>query len=411
VVLIVTLAFPPDPLSGAARPGRFARYLTQFGYEPIVICQNAPGQTADSAAVRRVPLPAPSRAVRALAGLGHLAQRFLLPYNDSVPWAAHALVEAEAVLAERPVAAILSTSPPVGCHLVALELKRRYGLPWVADFRDPLWGNPFRTRRWIFPYDAMVERLLFRHADALIANTDTVAEFWLHRHRNVAHKVTVIWNGYDPEDRIEALSSTPADRRVLAHVGSIYGSRHPSRLFASLVRLIQAGKLVADRIGVRLVGPIDEDCLRVNRKAVDALRSWNCLEYDGKQVPQAEARQAVARADYLLLLDLNEQDADLQVPAKVFEYVQIGRPILAFTRRDSPTDRILRGSGVPYRAVYHDSSDAEADCEVSGLFDLSTDPVQPSVWFIEQFDGRNQTRKLAEILDAVRFQSRKETGF
>src|SRR5690606_3036120 len=120
VVLIVALAFPPDPLSGAARSGRFAKYLTLFGYEPIVICQRAPGQAAGSVAVRRVPSANPGYLSRILAGLGHLTQRHLLPYNDCIPWAAHALVEAEAVLAQRPVAAVLSTSPPVATHLVAL---------------------------------------------------------------------------------------------------------------------------------------------------------------------------------------------------------------------------------------------------------------------------------------------------
>lgn len=402
VVLILTLAFPPDPHSGAARPGRFAKYLARFGYEPVVICQTTPGRTAGSAAVRRVPLPAPRRVARALAGLGRLAQRLLLPYDDGLPWAAHALVEAEAVLARRPIAAVLSTSPPAGSHLVALELKLRHGLPWVADFRDPLRGNPFRLRRWLFPYDRLLEGLLFRHADALIANTDTTADLWRRHHPGIDGKVSVIWNGFDPEDRFDPTPIDPGDRRVLAHVGALYGRRHPGRLLASLLRLILTGELAADRVCVRLVGPIDGGCFEANREVVDALRSRGCLEYDGRQVSRDEARRAGLRADYLLLLDLNEQEVDLQVPAKIFEYVRIGRPILAFTRRDSPVERILQGSGVPCRVVHHGASNAAVDDAVRGVFDLPTSSTRPSPWFEEQFDGRNQTRALAGILDRVR---------
>ncbi|MEO6809981.1 MAG: glycosyltransferase, partial [Isosphaeraceae bacterium] len=308
----------------------------------------------------------------------------------------------EVVLAQRPVAAVLSTSPPVGSHLVALELKRRHGLPWVADFRDPLRGNPFRTRRWFFPYDGPLERLFFRQADALIANTDTMANLWRRHHRKIDGKVSVIWNGFDPEDQFDPTPPDSGSRRVLAHVGALYGRRHPGRLLASLVRLILAGELAADRVGVKLVGPIDGDCLEVNREAVDSLRSWGCLDYDGKQVSRDDARRAGLSADYLLLLDLNEQEVDLQVPAKIFEYVRIGRPILAFTRRGSPVERILKGSGVPYRAIHHDADDATVDDAVRGIFNLPASSTRPSPWFEEQFDGRNQTRALAGILDRVR---------
>jgi hypothetical protein len=352
--------------------------------------------------VRRVPPPDPGRRSRILAGLGRLTQRYLLPYNDDVPWAAHALVEAEAVLAERPIAAVFSSSPPVASHLVGLWLKLRHGLPWVADFRDPLQGNPFRSRRWFFPYDRLLEHLFFRHADALIANTDTTADLWRRQHRAIGDKVSVIWNGFDPAEPVEAGTTSSQNRRVLAHVGSLYGQRHPGRLLSSLTRLIQAGELAADRVLVRLVGPIAEHCVTMNQDAVAALQAWGCLEYDGKQVPQDEARLASSQADYLLLLDLTEGDLDLQVPAKLFEYVRIGRPILVFTRRGSPVERILQGSGVPFRAVYHDADDAEVDTRVRGLFDLPTAPTRPSLWFEEQFDGQNQTRTLAGILDRVR---------
>lgn len=401
VVLILCTAFPPDAITGAARPGRFARYLPEFGYEPVVICQSQPGQVPGPPSVRRVPPPAPGRRARLLAAAGEAAQRYLLPYNDNLPWAAHALAEAEAVLAGREVAAVLSTSPPVACHLVALVLHRRHGLPWVADFRDPLWGNPFRTRRWFFPYDAMLERSFFSHADAIVANTDAVAELWERRHRDAAGKVSVIWNGFDPDSRFGPATTASGRRRVLAHVGSLYGGRHPGRLLASLARLVRRGELAPDSFLIRLVGTIDEPCLGLEAEAVAALEAWGCLEYNGRNVPQAEAHREVAQADSLLLLDLNERQTSLQIPAKLFEYVQVGRPILAYTPHDSPTERILSRCGVPYRVVDSDMCDTEADRAVLSFLTLPTEPVPPSPWFEERFNGRNQTATLAAILDAV----------
>jgi glycosyltransferase involved in cell wall biosynthesis len=340
--------------------------------------------------------------------LARLTQRFLLPYNDGLPWAVHVLLEAESVLARRPIAAILSTSPPVGIHLAALRIKRRHRLPWIADFRDPIRGNPFRSRRWIYPYDRMVENRIVRHADALVANTDVVAEMWGRHHPEAVDKIHTLWNGFDPDDRARPLPPPPRDRRVLAHVGSLGPGRQPDVLLPSLVRLVESGELAADSFRVQLVGRIQNGRLEGDRSAEDKLRAWGCLEYDGHAVPRAEAQRAGAEADYLLLLDLNDEGASLQVPAKVFEYVQIGRPILAFTtRRDSPTERILRGSGVPYQIVHQDTPPDEVDRRVLRLFALPTEPVRPSAWFEEHFDGRKQVRDLARLLDELCEQARR----
>lgn len=412
-VLIVAHAFPPDTRSGAARAGRFARYLPEFGYDPVVICGGDPpgGGEARPAWVRHVPRPEPGRTTARAAELARLAQRYLAPYDDNLPWAVHAALEAEELAAGRPVAAVLSTSPPVGVHLAALWLKWRRGLPWVADFRDPIRGNPFRSRRWPFPYDRLLERLIFRHADALVANTDTVAGLWARSHPDVAGKVCTIWNGFDPEDWASASPLPARERRVLAHVGSLGAGRQPDALLASLVRLVGRGDLDADRILVHLAGPMVEGRLLVDPVVVDALRGRECLEYDGRRVSRSDARRIAAEADYLLLLDLNDGGADLQVPGKLFEYIQIGRPILAFTtRRGSPVARILQDSGVPHRVVYQGDADAEVDRQVFGLLAMPTEPVRPSPWFVEHFDGRNQARAVARLLDRVREPARPEVA-
>ena len=33
---------------------------------------------------------------------------------------------------------VFSTSPPMSAHFAALQIKRKLGIPWIADFRDPL---------------------------------------------------------------------------------------------------------------------------------------------------------------------------------------------------------------------------------------------------------------------------------
>ena len=71
------------------------------------------------------------------------------------------------------------------------------------------------------------------------------------------------------------------------------------------------------------------------------------MECNEALVPRAEAIRETAQADYLLLLDLTGLKQNIQVPAKIFDYLRIGRPILAFTTKASPSEWILELSGVP----------------------------------------------------------------
>ena len=71
------------------------------------------------------------------------------------------------------------------------------------------------------------------------------------------------------------------------------------------------------------------------------------IECSGEPVPRAQALQALAESDYLLLLDVCGPQAGLQVPSKTFEYLQIGRPVLTFTTRDSPLNGSWNAAASP----------------------------------------------------------------
>jgi glycosyltransferase involved in cell wall biosynthesis len=383
-LLMLAYYFPPDNESGALRPLRFCRFLPAFGYNTHVVSASA--KAADARLV--------SRALE-------LAQRHLLPYNDLLPWVPRAVRAAESIIAGSGAAAILSTSPPVATHIAALHLKRRYRLPWIADFRDPLVGNPYRTRRAGVLYDKVVERSVFHHADAIVANTDTAGEAFRTRYPQWAHKIHVIWNGYDPNEAIEPAPPKVRPRRVLAHAGSLYRGRHPGALLACIDRLILNGRLDPSTILIELVGYVDRNDAWANSTSYRTLQELGCLQCDGQVIDRACARQITAEADYLLLLDLNELNTSLQVPAKVFEYVQVARPILLFTSPGSPAEQILAGSGVPYTSIYNQHSPDEVDDRVLTFLARTPAPVRITDWFRDQFDSRQQTRILASLLDGI----------
>ncbi len=297
---------------------------------------------------------------------------------------------------------VLSTFPPLSTHLTALRLKRRFGatgaIKWIADFRDPMIGNPFRgTHALARMLDRRLESAIIREADAVTVNTDVLACELQQRYPECANKISVLWNGYDPDEAFGPLPIPFRDYRVLAHVGTIYGGRHPAMLIDSMDRLRRKGCPCVDRIRLLQVGSGDTTDMP-NRARYEELVREGRIELTGERIPRADALRAIAQADLLLVLDLNVGEHSTQVPAKIFDYVRAGRPILVFTTRDSPADGIVRNCGVPHRIVYRDDPPDRVDAAVGEFFSLPSDPVQPSEWFLERFDGERQARELGELI-------------
>ena len=321
----------------------------------------------------------------------------VMPYNDRLPWVSHAVSVCEELIARAPVSAVISTSPPVCTHLAALALKKRKNIPWIADFRDPLLGNPARNKRWAWPYDALLQRRILSSADAVTAVSDVMAAAW---HRKYAHKASVIWNGFDSQDSIGPAEIPRRDAKVLLHAGVLYQGRHPFQLISSLRRLFEKGELRPGQVTLRLVGPVENEQVFRSHPDAAALLEAGSLDLQSSLVPRSEAIHMTARADYLLLLDLtNESNAGYTVPAKLYEYILVGRPILAITSPQSPVQRILEKSGVPYTCLYPSDSAEQIDGKVRRFLATPNCPITPSDWFLENFDGSRQVKLLASILN------------
>lgn len=397
---MIAFHFPPSLATGARRPYRLAKYLVRHGYETHVITAVEQGSSSAWHFVMEAPGGTVKRTTKAASKAARICQRYL-PYNDELPWVPFAIEAAKTAMCDCRPAAIISSSPPLACHIAAFMIARQCELPWIADFRDPLYGNPSRNRSWGWIWDAPVDRLIMSQAAAVIANTDAAAAALAARYPQYRHKLHLIWNGFDPEEMLGPAGIPPRPERLLLHAGSLYGQRHPTLLLASLDRLIACGSIKARDIRVRFLGDYYETDPWLKEPSLQRLTGMGCVELTAAAVPPSEAAQQMQAAEYLLLLDLNDRGLGLQVPAKLFEYVQIGRPILAFTARNSPVQRILDNACVPHVCVHPDSPADSIDAAILSFLQLPSDPVKPSAWFFEQFDGDKQARSLAAILDSI----------
>jgi hypothetical protein len=116
-------------------------------------------------------------------------------------------------------------------------------------------------------------------------------------------------------------------------------------------------------------------------------------------VPVLRARELALESDGLLLI---QPQSAVQVPGKLFEYLRMGRPILAYVIRDSPIERILRQTSVPFECIYPEHSPEEIDQRIlSFMAKLDPAPASPGPWFEETFEASRQTKFLDNLIRSL----------
>jgi hypothetical protein len=293
---------------------------------------------------------------------------------------------------------VLSTYPPLGAHLAGWLIARNLKVKWIADYRDPM-PNRFlkgHLSRLTTAAYARLERLFMTRADRIIANTDTMQALFKVIAPAKAGRIHLIWNGFDPFEKIDPLPIPEGPYKLYCHTGALYLGRNISRLLESVQRLVWAGQLDSSSLRLRFVGEAQPDCLP-SEAFVRSAQEEGWLELIPQQVSQQEATRMAQTSHGLILI---QPQSSIQIPGKLFEYLQVGRPILAFVPRNSSIENLLQHTEAKFRCVYTDSSDEEFDGIVADFFLLDSTPSPAGPWFDATFDARSRTRTLCQLIDS-----------
>jgi len=250
-------------------------------------------------------------------------QTFFAYPDTEKTWEKPALKAASEVLRKEHFDAILSSSPFPTSHVVAAELKKRFNLFWLADFRD-LW-----TQNHNYPYNSlrrMIEKRLelrtLLQADALVTVSLPCAE-----RLQVLHEekpTYVITNGFDPEE----INIPPIDltsKFTITYTGQIYpGKQNPLSFFAALRNLISDGTIQPNDIEIRFYSPKQEWL----SKEIERYRLSSITTHYGR-VPKNVSLEKQRESQILLLLNWEDQRERGVYTTKIFEYLAAQRPILA----------------------------------------------------------------------------------
>ena len=409
-VLFIAYHFPPIAGGGTFRSLKFVKYLPECGWLPTVITTNTKTSWAyDNELLKEIPpevkiIRAPElnlfylHVILSKIGLGKLYRRFkdrwFIP-DDKIGWLPFAYYQGRKELKKQHYDLIFSTSPTPCAHLIAMRLKKRFCLPWVADYRDHWTLNPeypfaFQTHRAI--RERQTEKQWHSEADQIIVVTHGNATD-IHTHFQIdSGKINLIYNGFDNVTRSnEPFPSVDPLFRLL-YSGTFYGNRNPDVILRALSLLIQEMPELTNRIKMHFIGKSDYD---IQRKSLQYGIS-SCVEY----LPYLSRSELTTYYDLCAaLLFIIPSDQSHVITSKLFDYLALCKPILSLIP-DGEAKQILQTSNLGFFADPNSPEDIKNQIlHLYHLWQTGRLAVNPNLDFIQQFHRRQLTESLAYIFN------------
>lgn len=366
---MIAYHFPPMAgSSGIQRTLRFVRYLPEFGWEPMVLTAH-PRAYERTSSDQLTDIPEGIVVARAPAfdAARHFAiagryPRFLARPDRWANWRLGAALTGWKLIRKYRPQVLWSTYPIATAHQIGYDLHRLSGLPWIADFRDPMAqdGYPANPKVWQ-SFKVIEEMVLQRAACCAFASPGAIRYYRERYPQTPPGHFRLIANGYD-EDSFAGLDASAATKgplnpgkMTLLHSGIIYPSeRDPTQCFQAISALLQSGRMNPKRFMLRLRAAEHDEWLR------DLAAKHGIAEVIdlAPPLPYREALEEMMRADGLLVLQA--ANCNDQIPAKLYEYLRAGRPILGLTDPVGDTAAALRRAGVERIVPLDDAAAIEA---------------------------------------------------
>lgn len=374
-VLIISYYWPPTGGSGVQRWVKFAKYLPEEGWQPVIYTPENPEQLAKDTSLE-AEVPEETEVIKThiiepyelykkvLRKSGHskeavevnpvnaqhksLLQKAAMWVRGNLfrpdprcLWIRPSVRFLKKYLAEHPVDLIVSTGPPQSMHLIGLRLARETGLPWIADFRDP-WTRIFyfkhlqmtkATERW----HEKMEKKVLDEASAVVAVSPLVQQEF---QAMTDTPVELITNGFDECD-FEGSECTeayggPEKNFTITHTGLFAADGNPTVLWDVLSEKCAKDEQFRKLLKIKLIGKNDEQII----KALEDRGLKDMLEDMGYQ-PHSAAVQEQRTASVLILPLRKEPEYKAVLPGKLFEYLASFRPVLGIGQTDGAMAMIL----------------------------------------------------------------------
>lgn len=425
---MITYYWPPAGGSAVYRWLKFTKYLREFGWEPVIYtAENGEYAEIDNSnqkdvpqdiTILKQPIWEPYMFYKKFIGqkktekvnVGFLTERKKPKFAEKVAvwirgnffipdarrfWIRPSVKYLISYLNENPVDAVISSGPPHSMHLIALQLKKKLNISWIADFRDP-WTNIDYYPELLLT--SLADRKHHRLEKQVVTTADcviTVGSKMTEEFEAIgAKRVETITNGFDTAD----YDNTPVELDkdfTIAHFGTINKARNPVVLWNALSVMLKENPELGNCLNLKFIG-------RIDASVIASLQETGLLKYLRKTefIPHNEVVTKERESQLLLLLINNTPNAEGILTGKFFEYLAAKRPILAIGPTKGDVANILNHSKAGEITGFND---VPGLVSIIGKYyaDYKAGKLNVNTENINAYSRFELTRKLTSILNDI----------
>ena len=372
-VLILTYYWPPSGGPGVQRVLKFAKYLPELGWQPVILTvKDGEYPAIDPTLEKDIPKECivykvksvePSGLYKKFVGMkkedkipvaalsndqGSLGKRIAhwIRLNLFIPDAKVGLIpalvkKAKHIINEHQIDLIFASSPPHSLQLAARKISQNHNLPWICDLRDP-WTDLYhydKVKRFVLSdkINHSLEKKVLSEADKLI----TVSPYFTRRFNDKGNRDDVIFipNGFDHEDLTMQNTDQIKEYRgkfLMSYVGNMSPNQNVQILWQVIKDFADANASFRDNFQLCLVGQIQNEIqASIRETGIDKF-----VDYKG-YVPHDIAINFINNSDVLLFIIGRSTHNKGVLTGKIFEYFSTGNPLLSIGPTDGDAAAII----------------------------------------------------------------------
>ena len=304
------------------------------------------------------------------------------------PWYFDAVKQASKVIERENPDVIWSTYPVLTAHWIARKLQKKYDIPWVADFRDPLqcrYDQSAQRYAWL---KKLMEKSVIKHADKIAFTSNRAVNLYrkLYPDEDPAKFIT-IENGYYLSGDLARITPVTRQRFQLLYSGSLYvNGRDPMQLFIALSQLKKQNFISQDNFILTFrPGKISTFQALLSELNISELVEFlPSTSFDGAVAEMKQASATVLIQDEIF---------HRQIPGKIYDYISVKRPILAITPKDSATADLIAGLTFGVSAWGIDEIATSLKSMLDNDIDCSAD--------VERYSRKVKTKELVDVFNNI----------
>jgi len=421
-ILLITYYWPPAGGSGVQRWLKFVKYLPSFDVTPVVYTVKDPdyaiedesllSEVSSEVQVIRESIWEPNSILSKISSnqkqksagfidsnpsfigrqIQYIRANYFIPDSRKF-WIKPSVKKLTSFIQENDIDIMITTGPPHSLHLIGAELKKRTGVKWLADFRDP-WTNidyfhslPLTPKSKEKHYQ--METMVLKQADAVTVVGNSMKKEFNDRNDHIH----VLTNGYDGD--VKSVESLLDKKFSICHIGMMNADRNPKILWQALKELIDESEDFRKDLIVKLIGNCD-------REVYDSISEFK-LKHHVSFVPYVPHKDVLnfQRSSQVLLLALNNvPSAKSLITGKIFEYLQSQRPVIGIGPVDGDLADILNETQAGQMIDFEDVK-ALKELIKNHYHLFKSGKLRSKARNIDRYHRKQLSKELSEILKSL----------